>query len=78
MNEKLTARLKQTADLLSETLTTAENIVSFYEGCLEVIAAENSLLEKENVRLKSLLKTHAPRRIASSASSWGNRWRPIS
>ena len=75
MNEKLTARLEQTDDVLSETLATAENIISFYEGYLEVVTSENELLERENARLKSLLRTK-PKTTAPPAHSWGNRWRP--
>ncbi len=75
MNKLPTAPFEQPNDILSETLSAAENIISFYEGYLEVVTSENELLERENARLKSLLRTK-PKTTAPPAHSWGNRWRP--
>lgn len=75
MNKLPTTPFEQPNDILSETLSTAENIISFYETYLEVVTSENELLERENARLKSLLRTK-PKTAAPPAHSWGNRWRP--
>ena len=44
------------ADVLQETLHTAEKVVSFYEDCLDVVVARNTALEAENERLHALLR----------------------
>lgn len=76
MSDKKTTCSQETPGLaVEEVLLEAEKVVSFYEGCLDVVLAENQTLESEIARLKSLL-TWLPKRTAPPGRPWGNRWRP--
>ncbi len=74
MNHKLSARLDKT-DVLGETLAAAENIIAFYEVCLDVLTGENYLLEKENRRLKSRLRFPPGKNASPASTRQGTSWR---
>ena len=75
MSKKIPTPNPLTSQVVTDTLVEAERIVSFYEGCLDVVVAENETLESEIARLKSLLNKWIPRRAAPPGPPWGNRWR---
>jgi hypothetical protein len=49
--------------LLSETLLVADNVITFYEEQLEILANQRETLIKENERLRSLIKAKRKKRL---------------